>query len=213
VDGTTPFPEEDVRALLAGTEEEVGRGLALIDRYLRRRLCGWVRKRFPGMAADDLANTWAETLVGVWRAARSRRFDPTRPLLPWLCHIANARAIDHTRRTTTRAEALAAVGVALRSSQAGRRWQLLGEGEKEEVLGLIRAAIDRLPQQQKQVLDVFVARYPETCSMAALQREVSRVTGRAETLASVKRALQEGRRKVRAFLCGKGYAIGKRDNP
>jgi DNA-directed RNA polymerase specialized sigma24 family protein len=213
VDGTIPFPEEDVRGLLAGTDEEIGRALALIDRHLRRRLCGWLRRRFPGLASDDLANAWAETLVGAWEAARARRFDPGRPLVPWLCHIANARAVDYTRRATTRAEALAAVAVALRASQAGRQWQLLGEGERAEVLQLIRAAIDQLPDQQRRVLDVFVAHYPETRSMTALQREVSRMSGRAETLAAVKRALQEGRRKVRAFLRTKGYAVEKRGNP
>jgi DNA-directed RNA polymerase specialized sigma24 family protein len=213
VDGTTPFAEEDVRGLLAGTDEQIAEALALIDRHLRRRLCGWLRRRFPGLPADDLANAWAETLVGAWQAARARRFDPGRPLLPWLCHIANARAVDHTRRAASRAEALAAVGAALRASQAGRRWQLLGAGEREEVLGLIRAAIEDLPGQQRRVLEVFVAHYPETRSRAAMLREVSRVTGRAETLAAVKRALQEGRRKVRAFLRGKGYAIELRGNP
>jgi DNA-directed RNA polymerase specialized sigma24 family protein len=213
VDGTTPFPEQHVRGLLVGTDEEIGEALGLIDRHLRSRVCGWLRRRFPGLAPDDLASAWAETLVGIWEAARDRRFDPGRPLLPWLCHIAHARAVDHTRRATTRAEALAAVAVALRSSQAGQRWQLLDEAERAEVLQLIRDAIAQLPAQQQRVLDVFVAHYPETRSMKVLQREVSRVTGRAETLAAVKRALQEGRRKVRAFLRTKGYAIEHRGNP
>ena len=52
--------------------------------------------------------------------------------------------------------------------------------------------------------------YPETKDMEVLRQEVSRMTGREETLVSIKRALQEGRNKVRQLLERKGYTIGKR---
>jgi hypothetical protein len=102
---------------------------------------------------------------------------------------------------------LAAVGRALRDTQAGRRWMTLPASEKGEVMALIREAIGTLPATQRRVLQVFVDAYPESRSMKALQDGVSSVTGRPATLASVKRALQEGRDKVRRLLRSRGYAL------
>lgn len=200
------FDELEVRMCLAGGEEDkIAVGLEIIHKQLRGRLCAWIRKSFPGLTADDLATTWSETLLGILEVARAGRFDGERPLFPWLCQILKARAIDHLRRQTTREEALVAVGRALRSTQVGQFWRALDEVERNEVMALIREAINLLPTQQQTVFRIFVAQYPETKNMNVLQREVARVTGRAQTLAGVKRALQEGRHKVRAFLMRKGY--------
>jgi fructose-1,6-bisphosphatase len=46
--------------------------------------------------------------------------------------------------------------------------------------------------------------HAETASMEYLRREVSQETGKEETLAAVKRALQEARTKVREYLRRKG---------
>src|SRR5438105_1063586 len=83
---------------------------------------------------------------------------------------------------------------------AGRLWRELPPAERNELAGLIREAVEGLPGQQRRVLRVFLAYYPETSDLAVLRREVSRAAGAEQTLASVKRALQEGRAKVRVFL-------------
>ena len=62
---------------------------------------------------------------------------------------------------------------------------------------------------ERRVMDVFVGDFPETASMPELQRLVSERAGKPETLAAVKRALQEARAKVRKLLVDKGYNFGK----
>ncbi len=205
------FDEEAVRILLIGDDEEIDRGLVLIHQHLQNRIVGWLRGRFPGMVPDDLADAWGETLVDALGLARERRFDGDRPLMPLLCKIAYARATDHTRRRTTRDDALAAVGEMLRGTQAGRRWQqTLDPAERNEVMALIRDAIATLPGKQREVFQAFIDGYPETRSREVLREKVSEATGREETLVSVKRALQEGRVKVGEFLRRKGYDFERR---
>jgi hypothetical protein len=67
-----------------------------------------------------------------------------------------------------------------------------------------------LPTRQQMALQVFVEHFPESQAMEVLRDEVGRRSGRVETLAAVKRALQEARATVRIFLRRKGYSIGKR---
>ncbi len=201
------FDEARIRQLFAGSEEEIGQGLALVDASLRQHLCVWLRRQFPSLTPEDLADVWGETLVGVLQAARQRRFQPDRPLLPWLCHIARARAIDHIRRRTVRQDFLAGLYQTCQGAMLQGCGQAGDQQEMEEVLALVRDFIDTLPQQQRMVLFVFVEHYPETQSMAILQREVSRTTGRPHSRASVKRALQEARRKLREHLRNKGFDL------
>jgi RNA polymerase sigma factor (sigma-70 family) len=211
VESTEVFDEEATRILFIGTEEEIAQGLVRIDRNLRVRCCAWIRKLFPGMKPHDLADAWQETLVGVWRSVTDGRFDADQPLMPFLCSIFWARAVDHTRRTKARDDAIAAVGEQLRGTRTGEQWKRYSEAERSEIRELIRDAIATLPEKQRVVWQVFVDNYPETKSMEVLRVEVSKVTGKEETLAAVKRALQEGRPKVREFLERKGYDdIGKR---
>jgi hypothetical protein len=62
-----------------------------------------------------------------------------------------------------------------------------------------------LPPRQRTVLQVFIDHYPESTQMAVLREEVSRTIGADVSLAAVKRALQEGRRKLVAFLGSQSY--------
>jgi DNA-directed RNA polymerase specialized sigma24 family protein len=204
---TNAFDEEELARLLAGEEEEVRRGLTLIDRHLRLRLCAWLGRRFPGLSPEDLADAWGATLLCVLQAARRQRGCPSRHLVWWLCGIARARAVDHLRRKTAWDAARATLGRLRRPARADRREGLPIQVLKNEVRYLIRDVVQGLPAQQRQVLLVFFDNYPETRSMEVLRREVSKVTGREETRAAVKRALQEGRHKVRAYLRRKGYAF------
>src|SRR5689334_2538558 len=56
----------------------------------------------PWPLREDRADIWADTLLGLFEAIRARRFSSELPLLPLLRQIANARAIDYTRRRTMR---------------------------------------------------------------------------------------------------------------
>jgi DNA-directed RNA polymerase specialized sigma24 family protein len=203
------FDEEQVRLLLIGTEEEIGQALSLIDNHLRRRICAWLRKQQAWMSSEDLADAWQETLMGVFKAVRAERFDPNLPLIPWLLSIASARGIDKRRRKISSERALAAVGEALRGTRLGRVWEVRLAEERNEILACVRTKILGMPEKQRRVMQVFDEGYPDTKDMQVLRVEVSKVSGQEETLASVKRALQEARLKLRECLKAKGYEIGK----
>src|SRR5207302_8758424 len=98
--------ENGIPLLLAGNEVQIADGLALIDRLLRQRLCRWIRRRFPGMSAEDLRDAWGSTLVCVLQSVRSRGFATDQPITSWLHKIAYARAADQTRRQTRQKEIL-----------------------------------------------------------------------------------------------------------
>jgi len=198
------FDDEEVRLLLLGEEDEPRIGLERIHQRLRDALCGIVRKRYPGLTSDDLADLWAQTVVDFYKKVRAGEFDPNRPLVPYLRRIILRRAADMRRRRTTDEKALAAVGKALRSTTVGNWWARTTQAERGELAEIIRKALGTLEGKQGTVMQVFVDQYPETASMQYLRREVSRETGKEETLAAVKRALQEARAKVRQYLKRKG---------
>jgi DNA-directed RNA polymerase specialized sigma24 family protein len=193
-----------VRALLAGGPDDVGQALALLDAGLRQTLGRWLRRRFAALPAEDLEDAWGEALLGLLRAARAGRYDPRRPLLPWLCQFARARAVDRLRRQATRQALLAG----LRRRRPRRQRPAFAEAAAGELLGLVGRAVAALPPRQRAVLRAWVEHYPESARREVLRREASRLAGEELTAASAKRALQEGRAKLRAFLrrCGHGPA-------
>ncbi|TMQ33737.1 MAG: hypothetical protein E6K70_11455 [Planctomycetota bacterium] len=204
----TIHPDEDsIPLLLAGSEEQIADGLALIDRLLRQRLCRWLRRRFPALSAEDLGDAWGSTLVCVLQSVRSRRFATNQPIAPWLRKIVYARAADQTRRKTRHEEILK---IACTTLCTGRRphGAPAVNATREEFRDVICAAIKGLPRNQRIVLEAFVDCFPETHNMEILRSNVSRVTGRDQSLPSVKRALQEGRHKVREFLSSRGFVPG-----
>jgi len=205
VESLKPFNDRRIRTLLLGGRAEVSDALEQIVCHLRDGVCGWTRKRFPGLAPEDLADVWQDTLVSVLKAVKSRRFDATRPLVPWLCTLAYRRAADLTRRRTSSSEVLERVGQQLAGTDVGERWSALSAMQREEALELAREHILTLPRMQRVVLQTFSDRYPETARMEVLRTEVSRVLGDDVTLAAVKRAVQEGRRKVREYFERRGY--------
>ena len=199
------FNEQRIKTLLLGNRAEVSDALEQIICHLRDGLCGWIRKCFPGMASEDLADVWQDTLVSVLKIVKSGRFDATRPLVPWLCTLAHRRATDLTRRKTSSSEVLARVGRELAGTDVGERWRGLSAMQRDEALELTLEHILTLPRMQRVVLQVFSNRYPQTTRMEVLREEVSRALGDDVTLAAVKRALQEGRRKLREYFERRGY--------
>ena len=204
---TNVFDERKVKRLLQGEYRDVAQALGQIMDHLRDGLCGWLRRHFPGLSPEDLADAWQDTLVAVLTAVRQNRFDANRPLIPWLCTIAYRRATDLTRRKSSHTDALAAVGREIAATSTGRRPKGLSSDERGEALELTLQHIATLPPMQKIVLQTFSDYYPETANMETLRVMVAKIRGEETTLASVKRALQEGRRKLKEFLERNGHRL------
>ena len=203
----TEFNDEHVRLLLCGDRDDIGQALQKIIEHLQNPIYRWLRKKFPGLPSEDLADCWADMLANLFEKVSKNDFDPDRPLRPLIYKIAHSRATDKLRRQTSYQDAMAAVGEMLRNTKVGREWNILDDLLKRDVLNQIQEAIMTLPEKQRIVMQVFVDNYPETKSMESLRFEVGKVTGCEETLASVKRALQEARVKVREFLITRNCEI------
>jgi hypothetical protein len=182
--------------------------LELVDKHLRSRLCGWLHLVCPWLGWHDRARAWADTLVSALRAARAGRFDPRRPLLPWLHEIAYRRAVDQSRRQGRHARALRAAAYDLGRRHDGRLRAGLPPAERCELRQVLDEAVGALPGNQQAVVRVFLDDYPESADLDVLRRALTKAGGPVPTRAGTKRALQEGRAKVRPFLRKKGYVVG-----
>jgi len=187
-------------------EAEIREGFTLIEKHLRDPICGWLRVNYyPGISADDLADLWQETLVEFLKQIRGDKYTGERKVFTDLCRIISTNAIDNRRRHKSREKLMQAVGEALRGTQTGQKWKDCDPATRREVLQLIREAATTLPEKQRQVLEAFVANFPESQDMQELRRMTSELTGTEETVASVKGNLREARKKLRGILRRKGY--------
>jgi DNA-directed RNA polymerase specialized sigma24 family protein len=199
------FDDEEARLLLLGSEEEKRRGFTLINDHLSAPVCGWLRrKRFPGLSSRQLADLWVDTLIELMAEVKSGKYDGETKLFSYLCQVTLTNAIDRYRKQK-RDKIVQAIGDALAGTDAGGFWKGLTPPERREAMALIQDAVPGLPTKQKQVLQAFISNFPESQDMHQLRKFTSELTGAEETLAAVKRALQEGRRKVRTVLTRKGY--------
>lgn len=203
--------DEEIRLLLTGVNEaEIRQGFTLIDKHLRDPICGWLRVNYyPGISADDLADLWQETLAELLKQVRASKYTGERKVFTDLCRIISTNAIDHRRRHKSRDRLMQAVGEALRDTQTGQKWKEADPVARREVKRLIREAAAALPEKQRQVLEAFVANFPESRDMQELRRFTSELTGQEETVASVKGNLREARQKLRGILRRKGYGPNK----
>jgi hypothetical protein len=199
--------DDTIRYLLVdGTDAQQREGFTLIDKHLRDPICGWLRVNYyPGISAEDLADLWQETLIEFLQQVRARKYTGERKVFTDLCRIISTNAIDQRRRHKSRDNLMDAVADALRGTQTGQRWKETDLVVRHEILRLIREAASRLPEKQRQVLEAFVANFPESEDMQELRRFTSELTGNEETVASVKGSLREARQKLRGILRRKGY--------
>lgn len=77
--------EHRLRSDPAALQECYERDGRLVHAYLRRLV-----------GPDDADDVLQQTFLEVWRSRA--RYDPDRPLVPWVVAIAHRRAIDHLRR-------------------------------------------------------------------------------------------------------------------
>jgi DNA-directed RNA polymerase specialized sigma24 family protein len=214
-DGAVDFAQVSVQIslLLQSDGQGVRRALALADEHFRRPVAAVVRKSFPELPSEDLVDVCREAFLELCQSALDGRVDAQKSVFPLLCTMALRRATDLWRHRAVEhralSEVLGPIARALRGTGTGRRWQALDATDRKEVMQLIRTAIARLPPRQKLVMDAYVQGYPDTENMEALRQQVTGATGCEETVAAVKRALQEARQKVRAFLRDKGYDFGE----
>lgn len=205
----TTDEDEDIRLrLVAGGDGDIREAFVIIDRQYRVPICAWVRKHYyPGMSVDDLAEMWQDTMMELLKKVRDGKYAGEQRVFSDLCQIISRNTIDLRRKHRTRERVLDDIGKTLSGTLTGERWKDAHPEQRLEVLELIRQEGTTLPEKQRQVLEAFIAHFPETEDMQALRRYTSELTGKEETLAAVKGAIAVVRRKLRAVLKRKGYGF------
>ncbi len=208
--GTDEKNQEAVIALLladgaTGDKEKVKRGLDLVFRLWARPVLSLIRlvhgrSELPPEDFDDL---WHETNRQLAQCVRDGGVRREGSLFALVCTIAKRLAARHVRRLAARRTV--SLFDKLEDTRDRRPWADLSPIERAELFELMKGAIPALPQKAGTVMQVFIDHFPESESMERLRKMVSEVTGREETLAAVKRGLQDAREGLRSHFRRKGY--------
>jgi DNA-directed RNA polymerase specialized sigma24 family protein len=198
--------DENIRLLLScGDADEIRQGISLVYAELRDPICGWIKRLYPGITTEELDDLWHDTMKEFYEQVMVGQYDGSRKVFSDLCQIIKTDAIDRLRRHETREKILQAIGDELRGTETGRKWKNADPLVRHEILELIRDAGTQLVGKQRIVLELWVANFPESKKLAVLRRLTSEVTGEEETVAAVKGALREAKKKLRQVLARKGY--------
>lgn len=201
---------EEISILLIGNADEQKRAISLIDKHLRNAIIYKIREAAIGLASHELPDVYQEVLMNVWNAARKGRYDPDKPLLPFLFLLAQRRAYDRVRKNTTRKnvekELLDEVAENLKDTKVGEAWRIVAEkNEGRRILEIMRRTVSTMPKRQRQVASVVVELFPDVPSPQEIRAEIYERTGEQITVVAAKRARQEARAKIREVLIDAGY--------
>lgn len=198
--------EDDARLLLAsGNPEQINQGIALVHDLFAVRAYKAISARSVQASREDQEEIWQDVLLDISEIAHAERIDLDQSLSGLVMTILQRRAIDwfRKRKNLPRVDGsnvLDAVGMELKMTLVGTKWSLAGADRRNDILGSIREFTQQLPPKQQMVLQVFIDGFPETRNMETLRLAVAEATGEPVTLASVKRAMQEVRRKANDLI-------------
>jgi RNA polymerase sigma factor (sigma-70 family) len=137
-------------------------------------------RRLVGRA--DAEDVLQQVFLDLWRSRR--RYDPTRPLEPWIISIAHKRAVDHLRRETRHDASL----VSLSEPDAASADRFVEDVAEAQVIG---HALGELSTEQRETL---VLAYFNDLTQ-------SQIAGRMNVpLGTVKARSQRGLRRLAAIL-------------
>jgi DNA-directed RNA polymerase specialized sigma24 family protein len=188
-----------------GDKEKAKRGLELVYQLWGRPILSLLRAvHAPSeLSKEDFWDLWHETMHQLAVRIRNGGLRREGSLFSLVTMIAKRLAARHVHQCTTRRTA--PLFDELEDTRDGRGWADLNQFEREELLELAQRIIPTLSPKIRTVIQVFIRHFPETESMERLRERVSEVTGREETLAAVKRALQDAREGLRSHMQRKGY--------
>ena len=152
---------------------------------LAYRICG-VRA-----AAEDVAQ---EAFLAIWRSGA--RYDRTRgSVRTWLLGVVHNRAIDMIRRSTVHERRRAADEHAAERIEAPERTEI--EAARREEARSMQALIDRLPDEQKRVIELaYFGGFTHEQIAAMLDAPLGTVKGRMRLALEKMRASVEPREAV-----------------
>jgi len=185
--------------------EKVKRGLTLVFQHWARPVFAILRGNYSPaeLPPGDFPDLWQDTIRDLTRLVWQGGVRKEGSLFSLVCTITRRRAERHVKWRASHQTVNLVDDLEVSCDR--RPWADLNGSERNEVFELMRAAIPTLPPKAGIVIRVFIEHFPETESMERLRELVSKVTCKEETLAAVKRGLQDGREALREVLRRKGY--------
>lgn len=201
---------EEISILLIGDSQEQERAISLIHKHLQKSIIYKIRVTAISLAPDELLDVYQEVLLNVWNAAKEKRYDPDKPLLPFLFMLAQRRAYDRLRKNEAKkiheSSLLDEVTESLKDTKVGEAWQIVAaRNDGHRMMGIIRKTVVKMPTRQRQVASVVIKNFPEVLSPQDVSEVIYRTTGEKITVVAAKRAWQEARNKIREQLIDAGY--------
>jgi DNA-directed RNA polymerase specialized sigma24 family protein len=202
------YVEAEVLRLLLGDEDDIVEAIRRIDQSrvdgVRAPVCGTIRRHFPGLSSEQLADCWGNALVCLVKLARDDELTEDSDLAKLLYVIMQRRAIDALRILQRRPTSIEiSVGDGLERIPCPR----CRRGDPvvlEELLIVTVEAAKQLVNRQRQAWLAYI-RLGLDANQTELAIELSVMTGIRWTGKNAKKALDDGRPKIQEYLRRRGY--------
>ena len=205
------YSEEELGELLRD-DLEFGIQLLYTDfRYDLARRIKWYGRGF--ITDEDLQDVYQDTMIAFVEKLREGDFDYERPLR-MLNTIAKNKAVDFRRRRGYRQSKeggglVDLLAEELKDTSVGWHWQtMMGATERGHFMKAVLEIIDGLPERQRMVALAFVDNYEDfqvRNTYQPLAEAVGSRTGKVESVAAVKSAWHQARKKIAEELVDRGY--------
>jgi DNA-directed RNA polymerase specialized sigma24 family protein len=203
------YNEDEVKRLVTGSHVEQKKALeTLFDRYSEPLWC-FLCDHFPSLGADEIGGVVDQVFIAVWNKINSDPFCLDKPITRFLFDVARNKAIDCCRRSSRRIDRV--VNDSGKPTENGEqtdvgeyRRKITSEQKAKEIHAMFCQLAVSLPDFQRLVATIMAENFPLGIGQSGTADEVFRRTGERPTLASIKRARSEIRRKFKKVLMQKG---------
>jgi RNA polymerase sigma factor (sigma-70 family) len=198
--------EDDLKLLLGGKPEEQEQGLEALYETYSKPLWSFVLRRFPGLTHEDVGEIVNDTFISTWQRIEDKSFDLNRPLRSFLFNVVRNKAIDRLRQYKARVDItieadITEVADRIQGTEAGMQWRMASA--RDMILTIQHAFLiflRTLPDVQRTVAQIMADKFPEEMGQEETANEILARTGKLPTVASIKRARAEIRRKFKEYL-------------
>jgi DNA-directed RNA polymerase specialized sigma24 family protein len=185
-----------IAELCSGDESRIQAAIEVTYREFEGGVCGWLRGRFRSVPASEVAGAWVDALAVVLDKALKGTFRLEGSLFWYLCTIGARRCVDWLR--DRRKEQV--LPVPWDTVPGDRAAPHVVDGWWVDVLReVIRQGIDRLPPRPRLLWQVYADLGTEA-TLDELAQEASARAGEVVTDNAARRALQDGRVKLKAWV-------------
>ncbi len=197
------WDKEDEFALMV-MYGDLEKALRLVQLELRERETERICRRVFALRPQEAEDAWALALQETWNFLNSGKYSTNAPFLPWLRRLLKLRAIDVIRKRPP--EHLTDWSAENAPYEPHQDLHHVSP-EPEPVVVAVQEAMEALSPWQLLVYREWLYTCDGRKDVEQLRAAVIRAKGEHVTVAAIKNAIQQARRKVREFLEAKGHTV------